>query len=39
VDLPNHGNPDRPRGIANRETEIRVVGSLVLTFLHMVYDL
>lgn len=39
VDLPNHGNPNRPRGIANRETEIRVVGSLILTFLHVVYDL
>jgi hypothetical protein len=39
VDLPNHGNSDRPWGIADRETEIRVVGSLVLTFLHVVYDL
>jgi hypothetical protein len=37
--LPNHRNSNRPRRIANRETEIRIIGSLVLTLLHMVYDL
>jgi hypothetical protein len=36
---PNHRNSNRPRRIANRETEIRVIGSLVLTLLHVVYDL
>jgi hypothetical protein len=37
--LPNHGNSNRPRCIANRETEIRVIGSLVLTLLHIMYNL
>jgi hypothetical protein len=36
---PDHGNPNRPRRIADREAEIRVIGSLVLTLLHVVYNL
>ncbi len=36
---PNHCNPDRPRRIPDGKTEIRVVGALVLTLLHVVYDL
>lgn len=39
VYLPNHGNSNWPRGIADRQTEISIVRSLVLTLLHMVYDL
>ena len=39
VDLPNHGNSNRPRCIADRQTEIRIIRSLVLAFLHMMYDL
>src|SRR6266852_6885907 len=39
VDLPNHSNSNWPRGIADRQTEIRIVRSLVLTLLHMMYDL
>ena len=37
--LPNHGNSNRPRCITNGEAEIRIIGSLILTLLHMVYDL
>jgi len=37
--LPNHSYPNRPRRIPDREAEIRVIGALVLTLLHMVDNL
>jgi hypothetical protein len=38
VDLPDHGNSYRPRRIADRKAEIRIIRSLVLTLLHIVYN-
>jgi hypothetical protein len=37
--LPNHGHTDRPCSIADAESEIRIVGPLVFSLLHVVYDL
>ena len=37
--LPNHRDPDWPRRIPDGKTEIRVVGSLVLSLLHVMHDL
>jgi hypothetical protein len=39
VDLPNHGDSNWPRGIADRQTEIGIIRSLVLALLHIMYDL
>lgn len=35
---PNHGYPDGPRCVSNTETQVRVVGALVLARLHVVHD-
>lgn len=38
-DAPDHGDTDRPGSVADRQAKVRVVGSLVLPYLHVVHDL
>ena len=38
-DLPDHGDTNRPWRISYREAEVRVVGPLILSFLHIMDDL
>ncbi len=38
LNLPNHSNTNRPRCIADRQTQLGDIGPLVLSFLHVMHN-